>query len=75
LDGPEVSAVVRNSLVHPSNASKRAMTVPVISEAWDLAMWYLELSLLNLFSYRGVYCNRLKAAAGIWPAVEPVPWP
>jgi hypothetical protein len=62
---------VRNELVHP----KRKMKVklgPLIVPCWQLSQWYIELFLLKMSGYQGVYSNRLSAK---WVGqVEPVPW-
>lgn len=69
---------VRNDIVHPEQRSKVIFS-PYDSkyegsywiriEALKLGLWYLELSLLSLFEYRGNYVNRLKSGE-----VETVPW-
>ncbi len=41
-------------------------------ELQELALWYVELALLRLIDFNGLYSNRLgEKATGI---VEPVPW-
>ena len=56
--GPHALVELRNNIVHPKdkyhNLSQRAYY-----EAWNLAQWYLELSLLKLSGYEGSYGNRL----------------
>lgn len=49
---------VRNELVHP----RRRITIPLgglVSEAWNLAQWYIEVIVLRLAGYDGKYGNRL----------------
>lgn len=62
---------VRNELVHP----KRKMKVkvgPLIVPCWQLSQWYIEMFLLKMSGYSGVYSNRLTAK---WVGqVETVPW-
>ena len=51
------------------------MTIPVEIkyEALQLAVWYIELSFLFIFNYRGVYYNRTSGKA--WKdGGENVPW-
>lgn len=59
-DGPEAIVKLRNDLVHPKRLlpGKLPSAVP---EAWQLAQWYIEVMLLKLSGYRGVYSNRLSA--------------
>ncbi|MBI4518132.1 MAG: hypothetical protein HY699_20205 [Deltaproteobacteria bacterium] len=81
-DGPERFAFVRNSLVHPKrseefkeklNKARSLSAFEVREDAWRLGLWYLEMSLLSLFGFRGVYSNRLQRG-GYVGAVESVPW-
>jgi hypothetical protein len=60
LDGPEAVTRLRNELVHPKRRlpSKLPAAIP---EAWQLAQWYIEVMLLKLCGYQGVYSHRLKA--------------
>jgi hypothetical protein len=70
-DAPDAIAQVRNELVHP----KARLAIPLgrlIPDTWQLAQWYIELCILRLSNYRGVYSNRLRAR---WVGqVENVPW-
>src|SRR5204862_215861 len=59
-DGPHAVDAMRNALVHPSkrmridNADLRARI-----ELQNLALWYVELTLLGVIGYEGAYLNRL----------------
>jgi hypothetical protein len=69
-DGPDAITGIRNALVHPRENIK----LPHNSyyEAWQLSMWFLDMTLLRLCRYNGRYANRLRQRhAG---DVEPVPW-
>jgi len=70
-DGPHAITKVRNELVHPEKRS----IVPVgksVTEAWQLAQWYLELAILRAAGYAGHYSSRLSSR---WVGeVESVPW-
>lgn len=76
-DGPHAVTEMRNSLVHPKPKKRRRVldAEPIaIFEAWNLATWYLELVLLWLFEYKGLYTNRLMRECSREEAVEQVPW-
>ncbi len=68
-DGPQALTRVRNALVHPSKGSETGLAL----EASQLGMWYLELTLLFLFEYRGKMLNRTVFQAPWWKQ-ELVPW-
>jgi len=75
-DGPGVVVAIRNGIVHPRKAKRDsvASTLPRARwEAMQLGLWFLELAILHLSSYAGVYYNRLKKGypSGV---VEKVPW-
>lgn len=70
-DAPHALTEVRNSLVHPEH-KKRGQFDEVMYEAWNLGLWYLEMSILAVCGYSGTYANRLKRG---WEGqAEPVPW-
>jgi hypothetical protein len=70
-DVPEAITRVRNELVHPK-AKLRVPVGKVVSEVWQLSQVCIELCILRLSGYRGVYSNRLSAR---WRGqVENVPW-
>lgn len=60
LDGPDAVTKLRNDLVHPKRrlADKLPSAIP---DAWKLAQWYIEVMLLKLCGYTGLYSHRLKA--------------
>lgn len=70
-DLPEVIVRVRNELTHPK--ARLPMKVgKVIGTVWQIAQWYIELCILALAGYEGVYSNRLSAR---WRGeVERIPW-
>ncbi len=64
---------VRNSLVHPDPA-QTFWPLEVYTQARNLALWYVEISILRLCGHNGNYANRL--CLPHWTgAVEPVPFP
>lgn len=58
-DGPHAITKIRNDLVHPK--AHAPSEKEVVWEVWNLAQWYIELIILKLSDYRGVYSNRLTA--------------
>jgi hypothetical protein len=67
-DGPKALAAVRNRLVHPDKRKQ----FPYY-DAWRLAAWYVELVLLKMLGFTGVYSDRTKAQRCVG-SVDPVPW-
>jgi len=60
-DGPWALAKLRHAFVHPKEQKRtKASMVPSQArlQAAELSLWYLELTLLNLFGYEGEYCLR-----------------
>lgn len=71
-DIPEAIAKYRNDLVHPKARIKSQNQHALTIEMWRLSVWCLELFMLRLIGYEGVYSNRLTAK---WVGeVEHVPW-
>ena len=67
-DGPKALASLRNSLVHPRNPRP----LPYY-DAFRLAAWYVELAILRITGFVGLYSNRTKAQRWVGD-VESVPW-
>jgi len=71
LDAPHALTEIRNSLVHPEHKQRRQLG-KAYYEAWNLSLWYLEISILAICGYSGTYGNRLRLR---WVGqVEDVPW-
>jgi hypothetical protein len=71
--GPVALSSARNAIVHPDwNADPQTAEAAVL-EARNLALWYLELSLLAWMKYTGDHQWRLREAQ-VTGEVEPVPW-
>jgi hypothetical protein len=69
LDGIKIITRMRNRIVHPNNRDEASNATP--EESWairELALHYLELSLLFLFEFRGKYENRMDNSE------EETPW-
>jgi hypothetical protein len=68
-NAPEAIARMRNDLVHPK---KQIKIGKYAFEAWNLSLWYIEIFILKLAGYSGVYFNRWRCR---WRGqVESVPW-
>jgi hypothetical protein len=75
-DGPRIYTSTRNWIGHPTKRNRekfRSLTSPALTEAWTLGVWYLELLLLRLMDFDGLYSNRLVGQKCVGE-VEPVPW-
>jgi hypothetical protein len=73
IDGPHAITSLRNALVHPEDSSAALdADVGARVQAYSLGQWYLELMLMRICDYEGVYSNRLEPK---WVGdVSPVPW-
>lgn len=75
-DGVDTFVSLRNAIVHPKRSKRDKVTAIGTAariQALSLGLWYLELILLRLFRYGGVYYSRLRS--GYREDVrEPVPW-
>lgn len=71
-DGPQAFVEIRNRIVHPLKTSKARKPLPYY-EAFRLAKWYLELTVLSSCAYNGQYANRTREHRWVGE-VEPVPW-
>lgn len=60
---------LRNNAVHPE---KTPVPSGAYYEAWQLARWFIELSVLSVIDYQGDYANRLTQQ--VEGEVEAVPW-
>ncbi len=74
-DAPAAMTAIRNAITHPTKRNRERLgrhPARIKHEVWSLGLWYLELCLLKLFKYQGVYANRLTRR--YQGQVEPVPW-
>ena len=69
--GPHALVDLRNGLVH-QKMKNGILSSEAQRQARELGLWYVELLLLELFGYSGLYSNRLTRK---WTGdVETVPW-
>ena len=80
-DGPKAVTELRNYLVHPTKKNRdRAEEIgfPPVQDAWRLNLWYIELALLRLINYKGLYEHRLGdplvAVPGSTRIASTLPW-
>ena len=70
---------IRNRITHPKKYEESTTILKYSSEAREevsnLCIWYLELCLLKLFDYEGIYRNRLyKLSLREGNNYDKVPW-
>ena len=69
--GPHTIVKIRNDLIH-QDMSYGILSADAYRQAKELGLWYVEMLLLKLFDYNGIYANHLIQE---WRGqVEPVPW-
>ena len=76
-DAPDVIVWVRNAIVHPKSKKREKIAnshYKVRSESLDLQLWYIELFLLKIFDYNGVYINRCSSNYSNSGKREKLPW-
>ncbi|GGH26781.1 hypothetical protein GCM10007423_12030 [Dyadobacter endophyticus] len=68
---------IRNAIIH-GNAWRRENLDKIDTdariEAWILGNWYIELSILRILGYIGLYNNRTVSMKIDYSCMEPVPW-
>ncbi len=77
VDAPEIIVQIRNAIVHSQMERRKALSaIPDRAkyEALQLCLWYIELSLLNIFGYTGDYFNRSLGAKFSEGGKQTVPW-
>ena len=58
-DGPHALTEIRNSLVHPNPGQRSSkLRGDTLTEAWNLGLWYLELSILAICGFNGEHWDR-----------------
>ena len=59
-DAPHALTEIRNSLIHPEHKKHGKFDANIYHDAWNLSLWYLEISILALCRYDKLYSNRIK---------------
>lgn len=75
-DGPSAITSVRNAVVHPKLSKRQKLDAIPKRGRFDvkqLALWYLELTLLRLIAYDGVYYRRF-ISGHISESAATTPW-
>ena len=71
--GPHALVELRNNIVHPEDKYYN-MFQRAYYEAWNLAQWYLELTLLKLCGYEGNYAIASSGEIAITSTAEVARW-
>jgi hypothetical protein len=77
LDGPEIFVQIRNSIVHGQLEKRRNLAkIPntVIWEVSQMGIWYVEVILLYIIEYKGIYRNRVLNAQFTGDGEETMPY-
>jgi hypothetical protein len=77
IDAPEAVVQIRNAIVH-SQEEKRTKLNKIDDnakyEALQLCIWYIEMSLLKILDFKGIYSNRVSENNSSNGKCENVPW-
>ncbi len=77
IDAPEAVVQIRNAIVH-SQEEKRIKLNNIDDtakyETLQLCIWYIEMSLLKILDFKGIYCNRCSENRSKSSTREYVPW-
>lgn len=73
IDGPHAICDIRNDVIHPKKKHSLEIDTNILIDTWKLINWYIEMSLLKILNYDGLYANRLKKRR--WNGIlDTVPW-
>lgn len=75
MESPEIVFNVRNGLVHPPKKVDEPEwpSSDELLQTWQLAAWLLEMLILRVLKYDGLYWSRLRLGRSVWDT-ELVPW-
>ncbi len=77
VDAPDALVQIRNSIVHTQEVKRKklkSVDPKIYFEALQLAIWYIELSLLKILQYNDRYYNRTIREGHLIKSIELVPW-
>lgn len=76
-DAPEAFVQIRNAIVHSQEEKRKKLSnIHALTklEALQTSLWYIEMSLLSIFKFKGMYLNRCSGEKWNAMAEEYVPW-
>jgi hypothetical protein len=77
LDGPDIIVQIRNAIVHSKKENRlklQRLNYKIKDEALELCLWYIELSILKILNYKGIYSNRTIIGDYKSQSYCPIPW-
>lgn len=77
LDGPDAVVQIRNAIVHSQEEKRKKLSSIhhlVKFQALQLCVWYIEMALLHILEFDGIYFNRCSSSTSVVDARELVPW-
>ena len=76
-DAPDAIVQIRNAVIHSQLEKRKKITKldhQTKNEALELSIWYIELSMLNILEYKGIYNNRCSRESFSKDREQNVPW-
>lgn len=76
-DAPDAVVQIRNAIVHSQEEKRKKLNsihYKAKHEALQLCIWYIELTLLCILKFDGIYFNRCSKEIYVSKAIELVPW-
>ncbi|MFK7948390.1 MAG: hypothetical protein AB8G11_12440 [Saprospiraceae bacterium] len=77
IDAPDSLVRVRNAIVHSQLSKRRRISeigTPIKLEILHLTLWYIELAIMSILEYDGMYINRCNPVGWVDDMKEFVPW-
>ncbi len=77
IDGPDAFVRIRNAIVHSQEEKRKKITNmhnKAKYEALQLGIWYIELLILYILNFNGIYFNRCSGAFTASKGEQNVPW-
>lgn len=68
---------IRNAIIHGNKWRRenlKKIDDNIRIDAWILGNWYIELSILQILNYNGLYNNRTLSIKNGYASMQPVPW-